>query len=101
VLDGANLSEAKVGQSDWRLATAKAALMRRTDVRGALLAGVNFQGALLQHADLRGADLRNSNLFAADLSRARLDGDVRLDGALLKRARTWPRLTPAQQAGNP
>jgi uncharacterized protein YjbI with pentapeptide repeats len=101
VLDGANLSEAKAGQSDWRLASAKAALMRRAGLRGALLAGVNFQGAILQHADLRGADLRNSNLFAADLSRARLDGDVRLEGALLKRARTWPRLTPAQQASNP
>lgn len=101
VLDGANLSEARLGQSDWRLASAKGALMRKTVMRGALLAGVNFQDAVLQHADLRGADLRRANLFAADLSRVRLDGDVKFDDALLKRARTWPRLTPEQQAANP
>jgi uncharacterized protein YjbI with pentapeptide repeats len=67
-------------------------------MKGALLAGANFQEAILQHADLRGADMRNCNLFAADMSRVRLDGDVQLEGALLKRARTWPRLTPEQQA---
>jgi uncharacterized protein YjbI with pentapeptide repeats len=55
---------------------------------------------MLQHADLRGVDLRRSNLFGADLSRVRLDGDVQFDDALLKRARTWPRLTAEQQAGS-
>jgi uncharacterized protein YjbI with pentapeptide repeats len=64
-----------------------------------LLAGMNLQDAVLQHADLRRADLRKSNLFGADLTRVQLDGDVKLEGALLKRTRTWPRLTPAQQAG--
>lgn len=98
VLDGANLCEARLPDSDWRMASAKGALLRRTVLRGAKLAGVNFSEAILQHADLRGCDLRNSNLFAADLSRARLDGDVRFDGALLQRARTWPRLTAEQQA---
>ncbi len=98
VLDGANLCEANLTDSDWRLASAKGALLRRTGLQRAKLAGVNFTDAILQHADLRGCDLRNSNLFAADLSRARLDGDVRLEGALLKRTRTWPRLTPGQQA---
>jgi uncharacterized protein YjbI with pentapeptide repeats len=58
-------------------------------------------GAILQHADLRGTDMRRSNLFGADLSRVRMDGDVRLDNALLTRARTWPRLTPQQQAQTP
>jgi uncharacterized protein YjbI with pentapeptide repeats len=101
VLDGANLSDAKANSSDWRLASAKGALLRKTAMKGALLAGANFQEAILQHADLRGADMRNCNLFAADMSRVRLDGDVQLDGALLKRARTWPRLTPEQQAKTP
>jgi len=32
------------------------------------------------------------------LGRVRLDGSTNFDGALLKRARTWPRLTPEQQA---
>lgn len=97
VLDGANLCEARMEDCDWRLASAQGALLRRTVLRRARLAGVNFRDAVLQHADLRGADLRDSSLFGADLSRVRLDGDVRLDNALLKRARTWPRLSAAQQ----
>jgi uncharacterized protein YjbI with pentapeptide repeats len=98
VLDGANLCEVRLADSDWHLASAKGALLRRAGLQRAKLVGVNFSEAILQHADLRGCDLRNSNLFAADLSRARLDGDVRLEGALLKRTRTWPRLTTEQQA---
>ena len=101
ILDGANLSDAKINDSDWRMASAKGVLLRKTSMQRASLAGVNFENAVLQHADLRGADLRRSNLFSADMSRVRLDGDVKLEGALLKRARTWPRLTPAQQAAAP
>ena len=100
-LNGANLSDAKLVKSDWRLATGKGALIRKADIRTALMAGVNLQDAVLQNADLRSADLRRSNLFGADLSRVRLDGDVKFDDALLNRARTWPRLTPEQQAGKP
>ena len=44
------------------------------------------------------ADLRGSNLFGADLTRVQLDDATRFDGALTQRARTWPRLTPEQQA---
>jgi uncharacterized protein YjbI with pentapeptide repeats len=46
---------------------------------------------------LKTADLRSSNLFGADLSRVKLDGSTQLDGAFLKRARTWPRLSTEQQ----
>jgi uncharacterized protein YjbI with pentapeptide repeats len=98
LLDSANLSDAKIDQSDWHLASAKSALLCKTKLKDALLVGVNFQDAILQNADLLGADLTNSNLFSADMSRVRLNGDVKFDGALLKRARTWPRLTPEQQA---
>ncbi|BEP57799.1 DUF2169 domain-containing protein [Variovorax sp. V118] len=98
VLDGANLSEVCLEDADLRLASAKGVLMRMAACRGALLSGVNFSDAVMQKADLRGADLRRSNLFAADLSRVRLDGSTNLEGALLTRARTWPRLTPEQQA---
>ncbi len=101
VLDSANLCEAEIGNSDWRLSSAKGALLRKARMQGALLAGVNFQDAILQHADLRNSDLRNSNLFGADLSRVLLDGGVKFENALLKRARTWPRLTPQQQAARP
>lgn len=98
VLDGANLCEARLEGADLRLASAKGALMRKAVCTSALLSGADFSDAIFQSADLRGADLRRSNLFGADLGRVRLDGSTSFDGALLKRARTWPRLTPEQQA---
>lgn len=100
-LDGALLREAQLEGADLRLASAKGALLVKARCAGAVLAGVNFVDAILQHADLRGADLRRSNLFGADLSRVRLDADTQFDGALLKRARTWPRLSPQEQAAAP
>ncbi|MEP6721557.1 MAG: DUF2169 domain-containing protein [Variovorax sp.] len=97
-LDGANFGAARLAGCDARLASAEGALLRKAVFAQARLAGVNFKDAMLQHADLRSADLRNANLFGADLSRAKLDGDVRFDGALLERVRTWPRLSQEQQA---
>ncbi|MDH6592567.1 uncharacterized protein YjbI with pentapeptide repeats [Variovorax sp. TBS-050B] len=97
-LDGACLVRTNLEAADVRLASLRGALMRRTRLCKARLAGANLKDAILQHADLRGSDLRDANLFAADLSRARLDGDVRLERALLQRARTWPRLTPEEAA---
>ncbi|MGJ7606198.1 DUF2169 family type VI secretion system accessory protein [Variovorax sp. LT1R20] len=98
VLDGANLCEAQLEGADLRLSSAKGALLRKAGCVNALLSGVNFSDAIFQSANLRGADLRRSNLFGADLSRVRLDGSTSFDGALLKRARTWPRLSPEEQA---
>lgn len=98
ILDGANLSGVQLADADLRLASAKGALLRKAGFANALLSGVNLSDAVLQGADLRNADLRRSNLFAADLSRVRLDGSTQLEGALLTRARTWPRLTLEQQA---
>ncbi|ADU34790.1 DUF2169 family type VI secretion system accessory protein [Variovorax paradoxus] len=98
MLDGANLIGTRLARSDWRLASAKGVLLCKADLAHARMAGANFSNAVLQHADLRGADLRQSNLFGADLARVRLSGDTRFDQALLTRARTWPRLTPEQQA---
>ncbi len=97
-LDGANLCDARFDDADLRLASAKGALLRKAICARALLSGVNFSDAVFQSADLRGADLRRSNLFGADLGRVRLDGSTRFEGALLQRARTWPRLSPEQQA---
>lgn len=98
VLDGANLGMGRFSGCDARMASMRSALLRKAVFKRSQLAGVNFQDAVLQHADLRGCDLRHANLFGADLSRARLNADVRLEGALLTRARTWPRLTAQQQA---
>lgn len=97
-LTGAYLSLAQLDGCDARLANLEGALLRRTGLSRARLAGASFKDAVLQYADLRSADLRQANLFGADLSRTRLDGDVRFDGALLERVRTWPRLSPDQQA---
>ncbi len=96
-LDGANLSEAWLEDADLMQAVAPGALWRRARLARANLGRANLRDGVLQHADLRGADLRASNLFGADLSRVRLDGSTRFDGALLSRARTWPRLTREQQ----
>lgn len=98
-LDGANLTGARMEGADLRLATAKGALIRKTVLLSANLAGVNFTDAILSHADLRGADLRRSNLFGADLSRVRLDDATSFDGALVTRARTWPRVAAEKKAG--
>ncbi|MEO7242689.1 MAG: DUF2169 domain-containing protein [Variovorax sp.] len=98
VLDGANLGAARLVDCDIRLASLQGALLRKTVFKRSRLAGANLKEAILQRADLRSCDLRNANLFASDLSRVRLDGNVRFDGALLTRARTWPRLTAQQQA---
>ena len=99
-LDGVNLTLASLVGCDARLASAKSALLRRTVLTRARLAGADFKDAILQHADLRGADLRQANLFGSDLSRVQWDRHVRLDGALLERARMHPRLTPEAHAGD-
>jgi uncharacterized protein YjbI with pentapeptide repeats len=97
-LKGAHLSECDLSGCDLRLCDATGALLRRTRLRGALLAGANLREAVLTYADLRSVDLRGSNLFGAELTRVQLDDATRFDGALTQRTRTWPRLTPEQQA---
>lgn len=90
-MDGANLIKAVLTDSDLHLANATGALLRKATLRRARLVGVNFKDAILQYADLRGADLRDAHLFGAALMRVHLDGDVKLDGAELERARLYPR----------
>ncbi|MES2533499.1 MAG: DUF2169 domain-containing protein [Pseudomonadota bacterium] len=97
-LKGANLRLADLSDADLRRVVAIGALMTRTRMPRAQAQGANLMNAVLQNANLRGADLSHSNLHGADLSRVRLDGDTRIDGALITRTRIHPRLTPAQQA---
>lgn len=94
VIDGANLTRGRFARSDARQAKAKGALLRKADLRGSLWSGVDFKDAILSGADLRGTDLSDSHFFGADLTRVRLDTDVKLDGAFLERARTYPRRRP-------
>ncbi|WP_420466530.1 DUF2169 domain-containing protein [Panacagrimonas sp.] len=95
VLDEANLGRANLSACDARLAKAKGALLRKAVLCHANLSDVDFNGAILHNADLRGADLRGAHLFNADLSRVVLDTHVRLEGAVMERARTYPRHRPA------
>jgi uncharacterized protein YjbI with pentapeptide repeats len=95
---GGNLRLVDLRLANLRLVVAKGCLLIRARLDDANAQGANFQDAILQNANLKNVDLTGSNLFGADLSRVRLDGSTRFDNGLLKRARTYPRLTPEQHA---
>ena len=97
-LEGANLSMADFGQADLARASFKGALLRKTRLSHASLVGANGHDAILSLANLSATDLRQASLFGADLSRVVLSGDTLFEGTDMQRARTWPRLSPAQQA---
>ena len=99
VLDNANLLKAALPAADLRLASAKNAMFRKADLAGARLERSNLKDALLYGADLRGADLRQAQLFGTDLTRVHLDGTSRIDGAVLERARVYPRHRPVADGG--
>jgi uncharacterized protein YjbI with pentapeptide repeats len=96
-LNGANCTKTDFSQADLRLSTGIGGLFRYANLSFVKAAGANFKDAVLQNADLRGGDFRRSNLFAADLGRVRLSADTRFDESLMNRARTYPRLSVAQQ----
>lgn len=99
ILDNANLFKARLQAADLRLASAKGAMFRKADLTGARMERSNLKDALLYGADLRGTDLRQANLFGADLTRVHLDGTSRIDGAILERARLYPRRRSEADAG--
>jgi len=80
ILDGADLTNARLCETD----------LTRASLRGASLRGAELSGASLRGADLREADLRESVLTDADLRGAQLcDADLRgadLRGADLRGA---------------
>jgi hypothetical protein len=81
VLNGADLSNARLVAAD----------LSRADLRHARLAYAALSSARLAQTDLRGADLRGAVFARADLSGARLDGAdlsyANLQGARIGRAR--------------
>jgi uncharacterized protein YjbI with pentapeptide repeats len=90
-LDGADLSECDLSGARLYQAVARGARFEVADLRGAELLSANLMGASLARAALYGADLRGANLHGADLARVRTDAAVRLDGALMTRARVHPK----------
>lgn len=93
-LDDCDLSEATLAGADLVRATLRRTLLVKTGLRAARLVDANLMEAVLQRADLRGADLRGANLFGADLSRVRTDPGTAFAGALVQRARLYPRREP-------
>lgn len=98
-LDRCDLCAASLDGADLAGASLTGALMVKTGLRAATLSEANLMEAIVQRADLRGADLRASNLFQADLSRVHTDAGTTLAGALLDRAKTYPRRLPDPVAG--
>jgi uncharacterized protein YjbI with pentapeptide repeats len=90
-LNGADLSECDLRGARLRGADARGARFVRAELGGADLGGCNLAGAVLQHARLGPTDFRQANLHEADLARVRIGAEVRFDGALFSRVRTRPR----------
>lgn len=99
VLRGCDLSGADLTGSSFYMSDAREARFVKSNLTRALLASANLMNAVLERSVLRGADLRYANLFQADLARVRVDQATRWDGALSKRARTYPRLSPEEMRG--
>lgn len=98
-LDGANLGKARLDGCNFDRASAVRALLRKAQLRRAVLTGANLMDAILQGANLCSANLRGANLYGADLARVLMDPHTTLAQANVDRARTWPRLPLATEAG--
>ncbi|HSW08722.1 DUF2169 family type VI secretion system accessory protein [Aquabacterium sp.] len=90
-LQEADLSEADLTGADFSNASLRSALLIKTKLTQAVMSDCNLMNAIVQRADLRGADLRNANLYGSDLSRVWTDPGTMMLGAVLDRAKTYPR----------
>ncbi|MBI5255965.1 MAG: DUF2169 domain-containing protein [Burkholderiales bacterium] len=94
VLDECDLSQADLTGADLTGAALRGALLIKTQLQRATLAGSNLMNAIAQRADLRSASLKDANLYGSDLSRIWTDADTLMFGAVLDRAKTYPRREP-------
>lgn len=96
-LSGANLDKAMLSHADFtgaclRSASAVEAMFMRAVLDKADMCDMNLRDALLTSALARGTLFVQANLFGADLARLQMSTTTRLDGALAKRARLYPRV---------
>jgi uncharacterized protein YjbI with pentapeptide repeats len=86
ILDGSELSEAKLKQARFHGASAQRAHFMSTDLEGAKLSNCNLKEAFLNKARLVRADLTGSNCFGAEFLGV-VVGETRFQGADLKRTK--------------
>jgi uncharacterized protein YjbI with pentapeptide repeats len=91
VLDHADFSECDLGQAKLYQASARETKFEVADLRNAEMISINCMHASFARATIYGADLRGANLYGADFARVRTDATVKLDQALLTKARVHPR----------
>ncbi|MGD0526281.1 MAG: DUF2169 domain-containing protein [Polyangiaceae bacterium] len=87
VLERADLSEANLTKACLAKARAQGAQLLRADLTGADLTGIDLKDGSLSKACIAGANLTDANLFAVDFAKVRGDGETKLLGANVKRAR--------------
>ena len=73
-----------------RRVRARNGIMIRTDFAGADLTGADLLGSVLQRAKLFATNLTGTNLSRADLSMVQVDGNTRVDDALMLSTRVHP-----------
>lgn len=86
LLDGADLSEARLKQARFQGSSAQRAHFMKSDLEGARLSNCNLKEAFLNKARLVQADLSNSNCFGAEFLGV-VVGETRFHGANLKRTK--------------
>ncbi|TCP09787.1 DUF2169 family type VI secretion system accessory protein [Caldimonas thermodepolymerans] len=89
--DGVDFTACNLECAVLRAARLRGASLRRARLVEADLSHADLMGAILQNADAQGAALVGAHLYGADLARLRADTRTRLDGAVLHKARTYPR----------
>lgn len=90
-LPGIDLTGCELGEAGFRGADLRGASLRKARLVGADFSAANLMDACLMNADATAARFVAANLFAADLARIRFDARTRFDGALTRKARTYPR----------
>jgi uncharacterized protein YjbI with pentapeptide repeats len=96
ILTGSDFSECDLSHADFAQADLRRSRFVRATLADTCLASANLVDAVFQHAILTNTDYRHANLFQSDFARVRIGAGVEMEGALLTRARTYPRHRPEE-----
>jgi len=95
-LTGSDFSECDLSRADFAQADLRRSRFVRATLTDTCLASANLAEAVFQHAILTNTDYRHANLFQSDFARVCIGAGVDMEGALLTRARTYPRHRPEE-----